>query len=308
MSIPTADFRSIVGECPAGLKGSFIERALDPDNGFSADGDIPLNAAAFAILFKLGGTNQITTCMDEYCISKEEMIRLLIHAVAAIDPSKLDLDTVLAYSLHDVLREMLLTGEAIYNEIDREKLVQLVATDKDRIFLNKKGLTPLIWACSNHHPVLVLELIATGNSHPDHITASGNTALIVACYNGLSDVALALIATGNSRPDHVGAGGCTALIIACANGLIDVALALIATGNSRPEYITHKDEDEVCNWAGNTALIAACAMGLSDVALALIATGNSLPEYVTSSSETALTYAEANHLADVVAALSVIVP
>ncbi len=295
MSISATDLRPLVGECPTGLKGSFIDRALDPDNGFGADGDIPMNAVALAIVFKLCDTNQLTAHVDEYCIPKENALRLLMRAVAAIDHTVFDLDTMLTYGLYDAVREKLQTGEAAYDQIGHEQLVQIVSADKDGL-LTKKDETPLIYACSNYLSDVALALIATGNSHPEHVNSNGYTALIHACSGRLKDVALALIATGNSRPEHADPDGNTALIWACFYGLSDVALALIATGNSRPE---HADSE------GNTALIWTCHNGLSsDVALALIATGNSRPEHVNLDGYTALSRASLASRSDVTNALT----
>ncbi len=262
MSISTTDIRSYIGECPDYLKDSFLERALDSSNGFAPDGAIPLDAAAIAIVFKLSSTNQIASRVDEYCIQKEIALRLFIRAAAAIDHKVFDLKTSLAYGLYDAVNEKLRTGEATYDQISHDILIQLVATDKDRICLNAEGVTPLMWTCNNRLPELALALIATGNSHPEHVSDIGYTALRWACVGRISDVALALIATGNCRPEYINANGNTALIDACIRGLSDVALALIATGNCCTGHVSR---------AGKTALEYARDRDLTDVVAAILA-------------------------------------
>ena len=85
--------------------------------------------------------------------------------------------------------------------------------------------------------IIIMELIGSEHSKPDHINDFGYTALIYACVHSKTDAALAIIATGNAIPEQVTNVGDTALLWACFKNLSDVAIALIATGKSNPFHI-----------------------------------------------------------------------
>ena len=156
-------------------------------------------------------------------------------------------------------------------------------------YIDEKGNTPLMIACSNYMSTVALELIKTGYSNPSHVNKNGQTALILACLNNMSEVALELIKTGFSNPSHIYLSA-TALMLACHKNMPEVALELIKTGSSNPSHV---------NYDGHTALMFACSKNMKEVALELIKTGFSNPSHVNNNGHTALIFACSKNMKEV---------
>jgi ankyrin repeat protein len=163
--------------------------------------------------------------------------------------------------------------------------------------INEYGETALLQCFtvdSQSVEVLVVELLNTGKSLPNHKDNDGYSALSRAISTRQIRSAIEILKYDPTTADTVNIEGETPLMIATDTNIVELVKPLIQTGKSHPEYI-----DEMYN----TALMNACRNSMKEEALEIINTGKCNQFIRNSSGKTALDYANENNLTEVVEAI-----
>lgn len=105
--------------------------------------------------------------------------------------------------------------------------VQLLVTPDNINLMPEFGETPLMYACKQNHPEIMVYLLSHG-AQAEIANADGQTALHNACFSGCLEAVKALVTKDNIN--QANKSGMTPLKIACANHHLEVASYLIEQG------------------------------------------------------------------------------
>eukprot|EP00659_Diplonema_papillatum_P000039 gene39-70_t len=154
---------------------------------------------------------------------------------------------------------LILAKEGKTAEVD-----ELLANGVDVNCRDEDGRTPLHWAVTNKHQLLVSHLLSKG-AVADTVDEGGITPLMTACAVGIDSIVDMILqaSPGPIDQQHSESNNKTALLIACSKGHISVAAKLLQLGASA----------SAADGSLQTALHRAVIKGSGDLVLMLLKAG-----------------------------------
>lgn len=238
-----------------------------------------------AVAYSLTDSTFAKRIMDELCIDRSIMVRLLEMQLAEISTDfHHKVHVYEKYAEYEKLAEII-AQIPDFSFIDRLSRDTLLAHP----FRDKKGQTPLMEACKCSHKELAKQLLdssSAGFGQPKQVSREGTTALFYACIKPsvfASEIEKMLDVCG-----QISKGGVTPLMQLCKShdaetpAIITIIARMLATGKAKPGHIAQD---------GTTALIWACKMRKTKTVDLLLKSGKSKHKHRLKTGKSAFTYA-----------------